>query len=133
MAYQGRVACFEILRGTLIWSRDLSSLYGLAADSRYLYVTDDSGAVHALDKTTGASVWKQDKLAQRSPGGPQLVGEFLVVVDVEGYAHLLDRNDGNLVARIATDGSPATAQPARSGGNAVWLSTSGALVSVTAR
>ena len=28
-----------------------------------LYVTDDKGAVQALDKTTGASVWKQDKLA----------------------------------------------------------------------
>jgi len=133
VAYQGRVACFEIIRGTLNWSRDLSSLNGLAADSRYLYVTDDNGAVHALDKTTGASVWKQEKLAQRSPGGPQFVGDFVAVVDAEGYAHLLDRDDGNLVGRIATDGAPATAQPARSGGNAVWLSTGGTLVSVTAR
>ena len=77
VAYQGRVACFEILRGTLNWSRDLSSLDGLVADSRYLYVTDDRGAVHALDKATGASAWKQDKLAQRRPGGPQLVGAYV--------------------------------------------------------
>ena len=26
VAYQGRIACFDILRGTLIWSRDFSSL-----------------------------------------------------------------------------------------------------------
>ena len=97
VAYQGRVACFDILRGTLNWSRDVSSLDGLAADARYLYVTDDKGAVHALDKTTGASAWKQDKLAQRRPGGPQLVGDYVAVVDVEGYVHLLDRNDGSLV------------------------------------
>ena len=111
VAYQGRVACFEILRGTLNWSRDLSSLDGLVADARYLYLTDDRGAVHALDKTTGASAWKQDKLAERRPGGPQFVGTFVAVVDAEGFVHLLDRNDGSLVGRVATDGTPATAQP----------------------
>ena len=83
--------------------------------------------MHALDKTTGASAWKQDKLAQRRPGGPQLVGDYVAVVDVEGYVHLLDRNDGSLVGRVATDGTPATAQPSRSGDSAVWQSTGGTL------
>ncbi len=69
--------------------------------------------MHALDKSTGASVWKQDKLAQRRLGGPQIVGDYVAVVDVEGYLHLLDRNDGSLVGRIATDGAPPTAQPAQ--------------------
>jgi outer membrane protein assembly factor BamB len=132
VAYQGRVACFEILRGTLNWSRDVSSLDGLVADARYLYLTDDRGAVHALDKTTGASAWKQDKLALRRPGGPQFVGAFVAVVDAEGFVHLLDRNDGSLVGRVATDGTPATAQPSRSGESAVWQSTGGALLSVGA-
>jgi len=132
VAYQGRVACFEILRGTLNWSRDLSSLDGLVADARYIYVTDDRGAVHALDKATGASAWKQDKLAQRRPGGPQLLGAYVAVVDAEGYVHLLDSNDGSLVGRVATDGTPATAQPSRSGDAAVWQSTGGALFSVGA-
>ena len=132
VAYQGRVACFEILRGTLNWSRDLSSFDGLVADARYLYLTDDRGAVHALDKTTGASAWKQDKLAERRPGGPQFVGAFVAVVDAEGFVHLLDRNDGSLVGRVATDGTPATAQPSRSGESAVWQSTGGALLLVGA-
>jgi outer membrane protein assembly factor BamB len=133
VAYQGRVACFEILRGTLNWSRELSSLEGLAVDERYIYVTDDKGAVHALDKTTGASVWKQDKLGPRKPSGPQLLGEHVAVVDVEGYVHLLDRNDGSLVGRIATDGAMATAQPTQSGANAVWQSTGGTLLAVGER
>jgi outer membrane protein assembly factor BamB len=132
VAFQGRVACFEILRGTLNWSRELSSLEGIVGDSRYIYVTDDRGAVHALDRTTGASVWKQDKLAQRRPGGPQLLGDYLTVVDGEGYGYLLDRADGSLVGRVATDGTPPTAQPVRSGGTAVWQSTGGTLVSVGA-
>ncbi|HEY4138850.1 MAG TPA: outer membrane protein assembly factor BamB, partial [Casimicrobiaceae bacterium] len=111
VAYQGRVACFDILRGNLLWSRDLSSLNGLTGDDRYLYITDDKGAVHALDKSSGASIWKQDALAERRIGGPQLVGDFVGVVDVEGYLHLLSRSDGAYVGRLATDGRPATAQP----------------------
>jgi outer membrane protein assembly factor BamB len=133
VAFQGRVACFEILRGTLNWSRDVSSLAGIVADNRYLYVVDDKGNVHALDKATGASAWKQDKLAQRRIGGPQLAGDNVAVVDGEGYLHLLDRNDGSLVGRLATDGSAATSQPAALAGNALWQSEGGTLYAAGAR
>jgi len=133
VAYQGRVACFDILRGNLLWSRDLSSLTGLTGDDRYLYITDDKGSVHALDKSSGASIWKQDALAERRIGGPQLVGDFVGVVDVEGYLHLLSRADGAYVGRLATDGRPATAQPSVIGGGGLWLSDAGTLYSVTAR
>ena len=131
-AYQGRVACFEIVRGTLIWSRDFSSLTGITVDNRYLFLTDDKGAIHALDKSTGASVWKQDKLAGRFPSGPVLVNDYLGVVDGEGYLHLLDRNNGALVGRVATDGAAAESQPAPSGAAAIWQSAAGNLISVSA-
>ena len=133
VAYQGRVACFDIIRGNLLWSRDLSSLSGLAGDDKSLYVSDDKGAVHALDKTSGASIWKQEALAQRRIGGPQLVGDFVGVVDVEGYLHLLSRSDGAYVGRLATDGRPPTAQPSVIAGSGLWLSDAGTLYSVTAR
>jgi outer membrane protein assembly factor BamB len=133
VAFQGRVACFEILRGDLSWTRDLSSLTGLAVDGRFLYVADDKGAVHALDKVTGSSAWKQDKLVPRHASGAQIAGDFLLVADPEGYVYLLDRNDGNLVGRAPTDGTAATAQPAQSGNNAVWLTDGGTLYAVTAR
>ena len=133
VAYQGRVACFDITRGTLIWSRDLSSLTGLAGDSRNIYVTDDKGNVHALDKASGASVWKQDVLAPRRVGGPQMVGAYVGVVDVEGYLHLLETSDGAYVGRLATDGRPPTAQPELLAGSGLWLSDGGTLYSVTAR
>ena len=133
VAFQGRVACFELLRGTLGWTRDLSSLGGIAIDNRYLYVTDDRGAIHALDKATGGSIWKQDKLALRQPTGPQLLGDYVAVVDIEGYVHVIDRNDGSLVGRLATDGSPATAQPVASGANMIWQSVNGTVYAVTTR
>jgi outer membrane protein assembly factor BamB len=131
-AYQGRVACFDTVRGTLIWTRDLSSLAGLTADRDRLYVVDDKGAVQALDRTNGASIWKQDELAKRRIGGPQLIGDDIGVVDVEGYLHLLSRTDGKYVGRLATDGSLATTQPAPLGGGIVWQSEKGTVFSVGA-
>lgn len=133
VAYQGRVACFDVTRGNLNWSRDVSSLTGLAVDARYLYVTDDKGAVHALDKATGASVWKQDRLAARKIGGPQLVGDFVGVVDVEGYLHLMSATNGAYVGRLATDGTAPTSQPALFSGSALWQSAGGNLYAVTAK
>ena len=133
VAFQGRVACFEIVRGDLTWTRDVSSLSGVAIDTRYLYVADAAGAVHALDKVTGASVWKQDKLAPRKPAGASLSCFHTDVVDPQGVIYLLDRNDGKLVGRAATDETPPTAQAAQSGANAVWQTEGGVLYAVTGR
>jgi outer membrane protein assembly factor BamB len=132
-AYQGRTACFDVVRGTPVWSRDIGSLGGIAVDAKYLYVTDDAGAVHALDRSTGASVWKQDKLAQRKIGGPQIVGDYVGVVDVEGYLHLISPINGAYVGRLATDGSAPSSQPVATIGGAAWQSTAGTLFSVRAR
>jgi outer membrane protein assembly factor BamB len=70
VAFQGRVACFDLGSGNLVWARDMSSAAGLDIDSRFLYVSDDKGAVHALDMASGASIWKQDKLSLRRLTAP---------------------------------------------------------------
>ena len=98
-----------------------------------MFVVDDTGAVHGLDKATGASAWKQDQLAARHVGGAQIAGDFLLVQDPQGFVYLLDRSDGKLVGRAPSDGTPATAQAAASGSNAVWQSEGGTLYAVTGR
>ena len=133
VAYQGRLACFEIARGTIAWTRDLSSLTGLAADESAQYVVDDAGALHALDKSTGASLWKQDRVAARKPGGPQVVGAHVALVDIEGYVHLFSRANGNYVGRLATDGSATTGQPTVSGGRLVFQTVNGNVYAIATR
>ena len=110
-AYQGRTACFDIASGNLLWARDVSSSAGLAMDDRYVYVSDTRGAIHALDKHSGASLWKQDKLLARQATAPLALGRYIAVADVQGYVHLLAREDGSFAARIATDGSQIGAPP----------------------
>jgi outer membrane protein assembly factor BamB len=111
VAYQGRVACFEVASGNALWSREMSSDVGLGADDRNVYVTDDKGAVHALDLANGASLWKQDKLLMRGVTRPLAVGRHVLVGDGMGVVHVLRRDDGNFAARFTTDGSAIAAPP----------------------
>ncbi len=111
VAYQGRVACLDASRGTVLWARDVSSIAGLAVDGRNVYVTDEKNAVLAFDKTSGASLWRQDKLLNRRVSGPLALGRHVVVGDLEGNVHLISREDGAFAARIATDGSAISAPP----------------------
>ena len=111
VAFQGRVACLDPSRGSILWARELSSIAGLALDARYVYVTDDKDAVVALDNTNGASMWKQDRLLNRQVSAPLAVGRYVVVGDLQGYVHFMSREDGSFAARIPTDGSAISAPP----------------------
>jgi outer membrane protein assembly factor BamB len=129
VAFQGRVACFDMGQGgALMWARDVSSAAGLALDARFLYVTDARGAVHALDRSSGASLWKQDRLLNRQVSGPAVKGDVVAVADGEGYLHLLSREDGGFVGRQKLDGSPVRA-PVTTLGGAFLIQTSGGSVS----
>lgn len=116
VAYQGRVACFDVDNGRQLWARDVSSVAGLDIGKRAVYVTDDKGAVQAFDRNGGASLWKQDKLLMRGVTRPLLIGSRLAIADFEGYVHLLAEDDGAFVARQATDGSAIVAAPRKLGG-----------------
>ena len=111
VAYQGRVACFDASNGETVWARDVSSIAGMGVDARNVYVTDDRSAILAFDRSRGASVWKQDKLNGRWASAPLALGRYVVVGDIEGYVHVLSRDDGAFVARIGTDGSPIQVPP----------------------
>jgi outer membrane protein assembly factor BamB len=109
VAFQGRASCFDATNGNPLWSRDVSSAAGLAMDVRYVYVTDDKGSVQAFERASGNSIWKTDKLTLRQLTAPVSQGRFVAVADVQGYIHFLNREDGALMGRIASDGSPVVA------------------------
>lgn len=111
VAFQGRIACFDLIRGTQRWARDVSSVAGLAVDERYMYVTEEKSVMLALDKTSGASIWRQDKLTGRVLSAPLPVGRHVVAGDIEGYVHVFSRDTGALEARLATDGGAIAAPP----------------------
>lgn len=111
VAFQGRIACFDIKQGAMLWSRDLSSDKGLALMQSNLYVSDDQATVLAMDKASGSTLWKNDQLFMRQVSAPCVMDKYVVVGDFEGYLHTLSREDGSLLARIKTDGSPVLFAP----------------------
>lgn len=109
--FQGRAACYETQKGGQLWARPASSIGSLAADDLSVYLSDDAGSVVALDRNSGASVWKQDKLAYRNLSAPLATKDYVVVGDFEGQVHFLKFEDGSFAARIATDGGSVAAAP----------------------
>jgi outer membrane protein assembly factor BamB len=133
IAYQGKAGCFDALKGSQLWARDLSSIMPLAADTRYVYATDDQGNVHALDKSTGASIWRQERLTGRGVTGAAPIGNYIAVGDYQGYVHLLARSDGAFAARVPTDGSPILLPPVVARDSVLVQTRNGGVYSIALR
>ncbi|MBA4707652.1 outer membrane protein assembly factor BamB [Aquitalea aquatica] len=127
VAYQGRVACFDAKSGSLMWAREQSSSRGVALDASKLYVTAEDGSVWAYDRSTGRSLWKTDALKFRNVSGPAMLGRFVLVIDGEGYGHLLSNESGSLVDRVKLGSEGATAQPVSLGASALVQGQNGRL------
>lgn len=132
VAVQGRVACFSISNGNQLWSRDISSIGGLDADDKAVYVSSDQGAVLAFDISNGFNLWKQDKLVNRDLSRPIVIGDAVLVADSLGTVHALKRQTGAFVARINTDNSPISAEPQRIPHGIVVQTLSGAVYALSA-
>jgi outer membrane protein assembly factor BamB len=106
VAFQGKIAAIDRKTGRPVWDREISSYSGLSAESGKIYVSHALGSVYALDYTNGRSFWRQGDLINRKLTAPLSMGAFVVVGDLEGYLHVLSREDGSFVGRIKLDDSP---------------------------
>ncbi len=127
VAFQGRIGCYDTQKGEQIWARSASSAGSIVADTRNLYYTEADGAVVAYDKGSGASIWRQEQLLHRRVTAPVVVGDWLVVGDYQGYVHVMSREDGAFVARMATDGSAIVTAPVAQQERAVVQTETGGL------
>ena len=127
-AYQGKVSCFDIKTGVMRWGKTLSTDRGLRVDERFVFAVDDKGSVNGFGKTSGISVWKNDKLAYRSLSSPVSFGQAVAVADYVGYIHFLSREDGGFLARVSTDGSPVLGSPIVVGANVIFQTKAGNLI-----
>ena len=130
IAFQGRLACFDIKQGAMLWSRELSSDKGLSLMQNYLFVSDAEGTVLAMDKASGSTLWKNDQLFMRQVSAPYVMEKYVLVGDFEGRLHALSREDGSLFARIKTDGSPILTAPVALGKGLLLQTRDGGIYSI---
>ena len=110
-SYQGKIVAVDMrASGRLLWTRDVSTFSGMDAGRGNIYLSDEKGHVVALDQTTGASVWKQEKLRGRNLSAPAYINGYVVVGDYQGYLHWLSAEDGHFVARYRVGSDAVTAR-----------------------
>lgn len=131
VAYQGSIGCFDSSTGTARWIKQFSSYVGVAVDQRLVFAADERGAVTAFSRQSGASAWRNDKLAFRRLSTPAAFGRAVAVGDYQGYIHFLSREDGVLIGRVGTDGSPILTGPVDAGGKLVFQTQAGTVVALT--
>jgi outer membrane protein assembly factor BamB len=129
--YNGDLAAVDLATGDILWRRTLSSHAGLAADASNLYVTDSDDHVWAAQASDGAGRWKQEQLSHRLLTAPAILGDSLVVGDLEGYLHWISRRDGRIVGRVKVAGGAITAQPLVSGGRLFVYADDGTLAALS--
>jgi outer membrane protein assembly factor BamB len=97
--------------GQIWWARDFSSYRGFTVGDDELFASSSEGLVVAMRRTDGTVDWEQARLRQRGLTAPAVDGNAIVVGDYEGYLHWLDRSNGDLMARVSTDGDRITNAP----------------------
>ena len=89
----------------------LSSYRGVDVDDEQMYVSTSTGELVALKRRSGVEVWRNDSLKFRSLSAPAVVGDYVVVADLDGYVHWFDRATGTIAGRAKTGGDRVTNPP----------------------
>ncbi|MCD8573736.1 MAG: PQQ-binding-like beta-propeller repeat protein [Gammaproteobacteria bacterium] len=75
-------------------------------------IGDNEGNLIAIDRQSGAVLWKQDALRYRYITAPTYIDNDIVAVgDKEGYLHLLSAKDGHFIARTKVHGDGILTAP----------------------
>ena len=109
--YQGRLAGLAAESGQVLWSRELSTHAGIAADWTSVYTVRDGGEIVSLSRSTGTDNWRNDSLLRRDPTLPIPFHTTVVVGDFEGYLHFFSNIDGAPVARIRYGNNAISGNP----------------------
>lgn len=126
-AFQSAVGCVRADSGTLRWSRNVGGIQPVGGDAELVVGGDASDRITAWKTPSGDIAWTQEKLLYRGLSAPLVLDHAVLFGDFEGYVHALARADGQLIGRLATDGSPVAAQPVRSGNSVLVVTRNGGL------
>ena len=124
-AFQAAVGCVNTLRGTALWSKPAAGSEGVHGDGQFVFGSESDGKVIAWRRTDGERVWTSERLKYRGLTAPLVIGRSVAVGDAQGFVHLLSKQDGSPLGRVATDGSAIAAAPVLVGNTLVVVTRNG--------
>ena len=126
-AFQATVGCVDAARGTLLWSRNATGSQAVGADDTVVVAGDGADRVTAWRQSSGDMAWTSEKFQFRGLSGMLVAGRAVVFGDAQGQVHFLDRQDGQPLLRLPTDGSRVVGAPVLSGTTMLVVTRSGGL------
>lgn len=126
-AFQSAVGCVDAGKGTVLWNRVADGSKGLDGDESNLFGVEADGRLLAWRRADGERLWSADRLRFRVLTAPLVVGRSIVVGDDAGTLYFLSRQDGTLLNRVTTDGSPLAATPVLVGNTLVAVTQRGGI------
>jgi len=129
--YQGRVAALARGTGASIWGKDASTSQTMALDVDKLFVSHSDGKVVCYSASSGEVMWTNEKLLRRNLNAPQVVGDYVAVVDYKGYLHFMNKADGELAARTRVGRKGARAPMLTDGERLYVFNNKGKLMALT--
>jgi len=126
-AFQTAVGCVNAANGTLLWTKPAFGYVGVHGDDKYVYGVESDGKIMAWRRIDGERAWVSERLRYRSLTAPLVVGRSVAVGDDAGLVHLLSREDGSALTRVATDGSAVVAAPVLAAGTLVVVTRNGGI------
>lgn len=92
--YQSQLTATDTQQVRRRWQINVSTAQSVAYDAAHVYAVDADGTMAAINKITGALVWKQEALKGRKLLTPVVWRGIVVVGDSEGWLHLFSPVDG---------------------------------------
>ena len=112
VAYHGNLAALDVGTGRVLWKREMSSRAGIdVSENEAVYVSDENNYVWAIQDGSGSGLWRQTELLRRNITAPVIVGEYVIVGDLDGYIHWISREDGRFVARMRLSNDAIRSKP----------------------
>jgi outer membrane protein assembly factor BamB len=110
-AFQAAVGCANAQNGSVLWTKNFGGAQAIGADAQLAAGADGSGRITAWKTSSGDLAWTAEQLMHRDLSGLIVVGRTVIVGDLEGQVHFLDRDNGKTLLRLPTDGSPIVGAP----------------------
>ncbi len=126
-AFQAAVGCVDTARGSLLWTKPAVGFVGIHGDEKFVFGVESDSKIIAWAKADGLPAWTSERLRYRNLTAPLVVGRSIAVGDDSGNVHLLSRDDGSPLTRVATDGSAIVAGPVLAAGTLVVVTRNGGI------
>lgn len=107
-SYQGQLTVTDIASQRVVWSEDASSVTRPEVSGRQVFITQTDGQIVSYDLLSGQKMWSNNLLLNRNLSNPVIMGQHLVVGDLDGIIHIVDPITGDLIGRVKSRGEVRT-------------------------